>query len=501
MVQAYAHETMTAVEEALGLLLQPDPAFVRVVLLSLGVSLTAAGLGGVLGLPLGALLALSRFPGRSAIIVAANALLGLPPVVVGLGLYLLLSRAGPLGGLGLLFTPGAMIAAQFLLALPIVVALSHRAMDGVWREFGDELQVAGARRWRSVAMVLAIGRRDGMTAVLAGFGRCLSEVGAILMVGGNIAGHTRTMTTSITLETSQGHFAVALALGAVLLSISLVVSGSAFWLERRARRLVLAALIGLAVLPGAARAETLVLASTTSVENSGLLARILPAFTATSGIEVKVVALGTGQALALAARGDADLVLVHDPEAEAAFMAGGHGLTRTEIAWNDFLIVGPATDPAAIGGMKDTVAALTRIAGAGAPFVSRGDRSGTHALELRLWREAGIAPAGAWYRDIGGGMGAALNAAAAMEAYTLTDRGTWLGYGGQERLRPVVEGDRRLLNRYDVILLDPARHPQAKHEAARRLAEWLGSAAGQEAIAIYRIGGQVLFHPVAEPKP
>jgi tungstate transport system substrate-binding protein len=254
----------------------------------------------------------------------------------------------------------------------------------------------------------------------------------------------------------------------------------------------------------AAEPETIVLASTTSVENSGLLARILPIFTKETGIEVHVVAQGTGQALATAAHGDADLVLVHDPEAEAKFMAAGDGQTRQEIAWNDFIIVGPSADPAHVAGTRDVVAALKMIAAAKAPFVSRGDKSGTDALEKRLWKAAGLDPAaagGGWYRDIGGGMGAALNAAAAMDAYTLSDRGTWLSFGHKAGMTIALEGDPRLLNRYDVILLNPQTHPQAKQAPAHRFASWLASPEGQAAIADYAIAGQRLFHPESDLKP
>jgi tungstate transport system substrate-binding protein len=251
--------------------------------------------------------------------------------------------------------------------------------------------------------------------------------------------------------------------------------------------------------------QVMVLASTTSVENSGLLAKILPLFIKKTGIEVRVIAQGTGQALATAARGDADLVLVHDPEAEDQFMAEGHGNERRQIAWNDFIIVGPKTDPAHVAGGHDAVAALTALAAARAPFVSRGDKSGTDALEKRLWRKAGIDPVarggGAWYRDIGGGMGAALNAASAMAAYALSDRGTWLSFDNKGPLVVVVEGDPALLNRYDVILLDPVRHPDAKHAAARQFVEWLTSTEGQAAIDAYTIAGEQLFHPsAASPK-
>jgi tungstate transport system substrate-binding protein len=247
------------------------------------------------------------------------------------------------------------------------------------------------------------------------------------------------------------------------------------------------------------------LASTTSVENSGLLGQILPNFTKETGIEVHVLAQGTGQALATAARGDADLVLVHDPEAEEKFIAEGHGVDRRQIAWNDFIVVGPRSDPAHVGGGRDAVAAFSAIAEARAPFVSRGDKSGTDALEKRLWRAAETDPAkaggGAWYRDIGGGMGAALNTASAMGAYTLSDRGTWLSFGNKGDLTVLVEGDPRLLNRYDVILLDPKKHPEAKHQPARRFADWLASPDGQAAIGAYKVKSEQLFHPsAAAPK-
>jgi tungstate transport system substrate-binding protein len=266
----------------------------------------------------------------------------------------------------------------------------------------------------------------------------------------------------------------------------------------------LSLLVAYPIRASGADSQTIVLASTTSVENSGLLARILPQFTKETGIEVHVIAQGTGQALATAAHGDADLVLVHDPEAEAKFMAAGDGLSRREIAWNDFIIVGPSSDPAHLASTRDVVAALKMIAAAKVPFVSRGDNSGTDALEKRLWKAAGLDPTaarGEWYRDIGGGMGAALNTAAAMNAYILSDRGTWLSFGHKAGLVIVLEGDSRLLNRYDVILLNPQTHPQAKQEPAHRFASWLASPEGQTAIADYTIAGQRLFHPEADPKP
>ena len=253
-----------------------------------------------------------------------------------------------------------------------------------------------------------------------------------------------------------------------------------------------------------AEEKTVVLASTTSVENSGLLAHLLPLFTTQTGIAVRVLALGTGQALAVTARGDADLVLVHDPEAEQRFMDQGYGAERHEVAWNDFIIVGPASDPARVAGGRDAATALSAIWAARAPFVSRGDSSGTHALEQRLWHAAKLDPmrsGGGWYRDIGGGMGAALNAAAAMEAYTLSDRGTWLAFGNKGGLRILVEGGRALLNRYSVIVPNPAGHRLDGREPARRLAAWLLSPAGQTAIGAYMLAGKRLFHPVGDPKP
>jgi len=216
---------------------------------------------------------------------------------------------------------------------------------------------------------------------------------------------------------------------------------------------------------------------------------------------VHVLAQGTGQALQTAARDDADLVLVHDPEAEQKFIAAGDGIDRRQIAWNDFIVAGPRPDPAHIAGTHDAVAALKAIASTQAPFVSRGDKSGTDALEHRLWRVAGIDPAeaggGSWYRDIGGGMGAALNTAQAMNAYTISDRGTWLSFGNKGDLTVLVEGDPRLLNRYDVILLNPAKHPVPKQASARRSAEWLLSPEGQAAIGAYKVAGEQLFHPSA----
>ena len=247
--------------------------------------------------------------------------------------------------------------------------------------------------------------------------------------------------------------------------------------------------------------QSIILATTTSLDNSGLLAKILPVFTKETGISVHVLAQGTGQALQTAASDQADLVLAHDPEAEQEFITEGHGLDRSQVAWNDFIVVGPRSDPAHIGGSRDAVGALAAIASAQAFFVSRGDKSGTDALEHRLWRLAGIDPAKArdhsWYRDIGSGMGAALDAAQALHAYTITDRGTWLSFGKKGDLTVLVEGDPRLLNRYDVILLNPAKHPVPKQALARRLAAWLLSPEGQAVIGAYEVNGEQLFHPSA----
>jgi tungstate transport system substrate-binding protein len=270
--------------------------------------------------------------------------------------------------------------------------------------------------------------------------------------------------------------------------------------------LLFAVLLGCATIAAEQPApESIILASTTSVENSGLLAHILPGFTKETGINVHVLAQGTGQALQTAARNDADLVLVHDPEAEEKFIAAGDGIDRRQIAWNDFIVVGPRSDPAHIAGTRDAVAALKAIASAQAPFVSRGDKSGTDALEHRLWHVAEVDPAkaggGSWYRDIGGGMGAALNTAQAMNAYTISDRGTWLSFANKGDLTVLVEDDPRLLNRYDVILLNPAKHPVPKQALAARFANWLVSPEGQEAIGAYKVGSEQLFHPsAAAPK-
>jgi tungstate transport system substrate-binding protein len=257
------------------------------------------------------------------------------------------------------------------------------------------------------------------------------------------------------------------------------------------------ALALLAALPAAAAERAIVLASTTSTEQSGLLDHILPLFREATGIEVRVVAQGTGQALRTAARGDADMVLVHDRESEERFVADGHGVERHEVMYNDYVLVGPSDDPAGVRGLGDAAMALARLAERELTFVSRGDDSGTHKAELRLWETAGIPPEGRWYRETGSGMGPTLNIAAAMDAYTLTDRGTWLSFANRQNLEILVEGDERLLNPYGVILVSPEPHPHVEAEAGRAFIDWLVSEAGQEAIASYRVQGEQLFFPSA----
>ena len=245
--------------------------------------------------------------------------------------------------------------------------------------------------------------------------------------------------------------------------------------------------------------QYITVASTTSTEQSGLFKHLLPKFTGSTGIEVKVVALGTGQALDIGRRGDADVVFVHDKEAEEKFVADGFGVKRHEVMYNDFVVVGPKSDPAGAAG-KDIQAALRRIAAVKAPFVSRGDRSGTHAAELRFWRDAGLnlaAIKGDWYKEIGQGMGPALNAASATSAYLLSDRGTWLVFKNRGDLAILVEGDERMFNQYGVMLVNPARHPHANAADGQRFIDWLVSGEGQKTIAEYRVKGDQLFFPNA----
>jgi tungstate transport system substrate-binding protein len=241
-------------------------------------------------------------------------------------------------------------------------------------------------------------------------------------------------------------------------------------------------------------------ASTTSTEQSGLFGHLLPQFQARSGIQVRVVALGTGQALDAARRGDADVVFVHDTAAEEKFVAEGFGVERRTVMYNDFVLVGPKADPAKVAGGKDVLEALRRIESAKAPFVSRGDKSGTHAAELRYWKTAGIdldKARGPWYRDTGSGMGPALNTASSMAAYILADRGTWLSFKNRGELAVLVEGDQRLFNQYGVILVNPAKHAHVKKELGQQFVDWIVSPEGQAAIAGYRIGGEQLFFPNA----
>jgi len=249
-----------------------------------------------------------------------------------------------------------------------------------------------------------------------------------------------------------------------------------------------------------AQDKSIIVASTTSTQDSGLFGHLLPIFTAKTGIEVKVIAQGTGQALDTARRGDADVVFVHAKAAEEKFLAEGFGVKRYPVMYNDFVLIGPKSDPAHIKGAKDIVAALKTIKEKAAPFVSRGDRSGTHIAELNLWKSAGIdiaADKGPWYRDIGQGMGAALNTASAMNAYVLSDRGTWLSFKNRGDLDIVVEGDQRLFNQYGVMLVNPEKHPHVKKEWGQAFVDWLISPEGQKAIANYKIEGKQLFFPNA----
>ncbi len=254
-------------------------------------------------------------------------------------------------------------------------------------------------------------------------------------------------------------------------------------------------------LAATAQDRSIVVASTTSTEQSGLFGHILPRFAQKTGIQVKVVALGTGQALDVGRRGDADVVFVHDRAAEDKFVADGHGVDRRDVMYNDFVLVGPRTDPAKIAGGKDIVGAIRKVADARSPFVSRGDKSGTHAAELRFFKEAGVDPnegRGSWYRETGSGMGPALNTASSMNAYILADRGTWLSFRNRGDLAIAVEGDRKLFNPYGVILVNPAKHPHVKKAEALAFMDWLVSPEGQAAIAGYRIGGEQLFFPDAK---
>lgn len=267
------------------------------------------------------------------------------------------------------------------------------------------------------------------------------------------------------------------------------------------RKLVVAAAAMLAMAPALAQQKFITVASTTSTEQSGLFKHLLPAFEKKAGFQVRVVALGTGQSLDMGKRGDADVVFVHARTLEEKFVAEGFGVKRFEVMYNDFVLVGPKADPAKVGGSKDIVAALQRIKAATAPFASRGDKSGTHFAELELWKAAGIDVAkdkGPWYRDTGSGMGPTLNTAAGMNAYALTDRGTWLSFKNRGELVISVEGDKRLFNQYGVILVNPAKHPHVKKDMGQAFIDWIVSKEGQLAIAAYKIGGEQLFFPNAD---
>jgi tungstate transport system substrate-binding protein len=261
------------------------------------------------------------------------------------------------------------------------------------------------------------------------------------------------------------------------------------------------ALLGFAQTPAVAQQKFIVVASTTSTEQSGLFKHMLPLFERKTGIQVRVVAQGTGQALETGRRGDADVLFVHDKVAEEKFVADGFGVQRFEVMYNDFVLVGPKADPAKIAGSRDIVAAYRKISAAKAPFASRGDQSGTHAAELRLWKAAGIDPQmgkGGWYRETGSGMGPTLNTASSMNAYAFTDRGTWLSFKNRGDLVIVVEGDQRLFNQYGIMLVNPAKHAHVKKDLGQAFIDWVISPEGQKSIADYRIGPDPLFFPNAK---
>jgi tungstate transport system substrate-binding protein len=271
----------------------------------------------------------------------------------------------------------------------------------------------------------------------------------------------------------------------------------------RMRHAVFGAIFALlaAASPAPAQEKSIVVASTTSTQDSGLFGHILPMFKAKTGIEVRVVAQGTGQALDTARRGDADVVFVHAKAQEEKFVAEGFGVRRFDVMYNDFILIGPKADPAKIKGGKDVVVALKAISETGSPFVSRGDKSGTHAAELALWKVAGLDPGGtkpAWYREIGQGMGAALNTSSAMGGYVLSDRGTWISFKNKGDLEIVVEGDKRLFNQYGIMLVNPEKHPSVKKDLGQAFVDWVISPEGQNAIRSYKIEGQQLFFPNAD---
>ena len=256
--------------------------------------------------------------------------------------------------------------------------------------------------------------------------------------------------------------------------------------------------------PAAAQERFIVVQSTTSTRNSGLYDHILPMFTEKTGIEVRVVAVGTGQAIRNAANGDGDVLLVHARDAEERFVADGFGVARFDVMYNDFVVVGPAADPARVTGMTDAVAAFAKIAQAEAVFASRGDDSGTHKAELGLWKAVGVdvaAASGRWYRETGSGMGTTLNTGIGMGAYVMTDRATWISFGNKGTHRIVFEGDPRLFNQYGIILVNPAKHPHVKADLGQRFVDWVLSREGQAAIASFTVDGQRLFFPNAGRRP
>jgi tungstate transport system substrate-binding protein len=268
------------------------------------------------------------------------------------------------------------------------------------------------------------------------------------------------------------------------------------------RHVVIGALLafGAAALPASAQEKSIVVASTTSTQDSGLFDFILPKFKTKTGIDVKVIAQGTGQALDTGRRGDADVVFVHAKSQEQKFVADGFGMKRFPVMYNDFVLIGPKADPAGIKGGKDILAGLKAISGKGSPFVSRGDRSGTHSAELRLWKAAALDPAATkpgWYREIGQGMGAALSTAGAMRGYVLSDRATWISFKNKGDLQIAVEGDRRLFNQYGIRLVNPTKHAHVKKDLGQAFIDWIVSAEGQQAIRDYKIDGQQLFFPNA----
>ncbi|MBI2771599.1 MAG: extracellular solute-binding protein [Burkholderiales bacterium] len=272
---------------------------------------------------------------------------------------------------------------------------------------------------------------------------------------------------------------------------------SAFSLQKTAARRARCALAAIVFVAGGAAAQSITMASTTSTEQSGLFGHLLPEFKKASGIDIKVVAVGTGQAIDMARRGDADVLFVHDQAAEEKFVAEGGSVRRYPVMYNDFVLVGPKGDPAALKG-KEIIEALKKVAAANAPFISRGDKSGTHAAELRYWVQAGLADKkGSGYKECGCGMGPALNIASSANAYVLTDRGTWLSFKNRGDLAILVEGDTKLFNQYGVMVVNPARFPQTKAAEAQKFVDWVVSPAGQSTIAAYKIGGEQLFFPNA----